>query len=381
MRREQGARVEASELTPSEREWLRVREYLRENRYALAASAADEYPSGMRLADTPLLTTSVWIPGRPLPVAEIDLEFAPDAPFHGITGTDNGAASVLPTRADGTRYGRYSAAVGALAAPQVFENRSTYRLVDADLSGPRGRLVFGRGNYFDSTDIGEAAAHEYAAGQLGYPIPQRLRERIGNPCDPQRRPINLAISTVTIRHDPASGQATFFLHWRDPSKVEHAGGLYQVVPVGIFQPSGEAQWNERNDFSLWRNTVREIAEELAGTSEDHGSEHAPIDYQGWPFSARLTDGLAGGEVQAYCLGLGVDPLTFATDLLTAVVIHAPLFDELFGTPGQANAEGQVLAAKTFDVDTVNRVAYREPIQAAGAALLVRAWHSHVLAAG
>lgn len=40
-----------------------------------------------------------------------------------------------------------------LAAPKVFENRSTYRLLDADLSGPRGRLVFGRGTYFNSIDL------------------------------------------------------------------------------------------------------------------------------------------------------------------------------------------------------------------------------------
>lgn len=25
----------------------------------------------------------------------------------------------------------------------------------------------------------------------------------------------------------------FHLHWRDPAKVGHAGGLYQVLPVGV----------------------------------------------------------------------------------------------------------------------------------------------------
>ena len=39
---------------------------------------------------------------------------------------------------------------------------------------------------------------------------------------------------------------------------------------------------------------------------------------------------SASRIRAYCLGLGADPLTFALDLLTAVVIDAPLYDELFG---------------------------------------------------
>lgn len=131
----------------------------------------------------------------------------------------------------------------------MFENRGTYRLLEADLACDVPRLRFGRGRYFDSINTGEAAAHEYAASDLGQCGAGGLRDAIGGPCVPRRRPINVAISTLTIRHD--HDEATFYLHWRDPAKVGHAGGLYQVVPVGIFQPSGEAAWNERNDLSLW----------------------------------------------------------------------------------------------------------------------------------
>jgi hypothetical protein len=105
-----------------------------------------------------------------------------------------------------------------------------------------------------------------------------LRALIGDPCDLRRRPANLAVSTLTLRHEAASGGASFLLHWRDPAKVGHAGGLYQVIPVGVFQPSGEAAWNERRDFSLWRCVIREFAEELRGRSEDYGSEAGPVDY-------------------------------------------------------------------------------------------------------
>src|ERR1035441_7915670 len=66
------------------------------------------------------------------------------------------AALILPGRADGTRYLRYSDAVRELAAPAMFENRSTYRLTEAELTGPAPRLGFTRGRYFDGIDIGEA---------------------------------------------------------------------------------------------------------------------------------------------------------------------------------------------------------------------------------
>ncbi|MGA9830332.1 MAG: hypothetical protein WBQ71_04365, partial [Trebonia sp.] len=177
---------------------------------------------------------------------------------------------------------------------------------------------------------------------------------------------------LTLRNDRAAGTASFPLHWRDPARVGHAGGMYQVIPVGIFQPSGDAPWNEANDFDLWRGMLREFAEELLGADEDHGSERAPIDYDRWPFARAMTDALRDGRIRAYCLGLGADPLTFALDLLTAVVIDAPLYDELFGELAERNAEGTVLKPRPFDEATIDELTTREPVQAAGAALLTLA---------
>jgi hypothetical protein len=145
--------------------------------------------------------------------------------------------------------------------------------------------------------------------------------------------------------------------------------MYQVIPVGIFQPSGEAAWNEANDFDLWRGLLREYAEELLGADEDHGSETAPIDYAAWPLARAMTDGLADGRVRAWCLGMGADPLTFAVDLLAAVVIDAPLYDELFGAMVTVNAEGRVISPRPFDEPTVRALLDGAPLQAAGAALL------------
>ncbi len=148
--------------------------------------------------------------------------------------------------------------------------------------------------------------------------------------------------------------------------------MYQVLPVGVFQPSGEAPWNEASDFSLWRGLLREYAEELLGADEDHGSEQAPVDYGAWPLARALDGGLGDGRVRAWCLGLGADPLTFAVDLLAVVVIDAPLYDELFGAMVAANAEGRVIASCPFDPLSVGALLADAPLQAAAAALLTLA---------
>ena len=308
-----------------------------------------------------------------MPLAAPALDAAPALAILG-----SAVAALLPERPDGTRYVRYSDVLRDLAAPAVFENRVTYRLTEAvlisglvsGLTPGASRLTFTRGRYFDGVDTGEAAAHEYAATRLGG-RPAGLRALIADPCDLRRRPANLAISTLTLRLDRASGRASFLLHWRDPAKVGHAGGLYQVIPVGVFQPSGEAGWNEQRDFSLWRCMIREFAEELGGRSEDYGP--GPVDYDSWPFARHLADAVDRGQIRVWCLGLGTDPLTYATDLLTVAVIDSGVFDELFSLRPRSNAEGSVLAAREFAAHVIDRVVTGEPVQAAGAAVLRLAW--------
>jgi hypothetical protein len=315
-------------MEPSE--WLAVRDRLRRHRHELTVQAAARYPADERVRGTPLLAAPRWLPPAPIPLRDLVIEFRA------------GAAEISPPLPPT----HYAETMRALAPPAIFENRPTYRLIGVDLP----RLVFGSGRYFDGIDTGEAAAHEFAAGQTG------LRSAIGDPLDLTRRPANLAVSTLTVRLGPPR----FLLHWRDPAAVGHAGGMYQVVPVGIFQPAGD----ETADFNVWHSMVREFAEELAGYAED--------DDKG-AFARRMTAELGAGRIRAWCLGLGVDPLSFATDLLTVVTIEDVVFRELFGDAPGRNAEGQVLAARPFDAVTVARTVQDEPLQAAGAALLRLAW--------
>jgi hypothetical protein len=328
------------------------------------------------MAGTPLLAAPEWQPVEPVPLHDIELDFSATADPRGTPHTRGTPPRTpgpgLPERPDGTRYRSYSDVLRDLAAPAVFENRPTYRLTEADLTKPR--LAFTRGRYFDGVDTGEAAAHEYAATRLGGQDPHRAagpRARIADPCDLTRRPANLAITTLTLRFDAATGRASFLMHWRDPAKVGHAGGMYQVIPVGVFQPSGDASWHEREDFSLWRCMLREFDEELRGTPEEYGA--GPVDYQSWPFARHMAAALDRGQIRVWCLGLGVDPLTYATDLLTVAVIDSRVFDELFRLDPRGNDEGSVLAAREFAAHVIDRVVTRDPVQAAGATVLRLAW--------
>jgi hypothetical protein len=369
-------------LTQEQRDWLRVNAYLQANRYELAVRAAGEYPVEARVAGTPLLAAPSWRPTAPVPLTDIRLEFRaePEPPRSATATVARVAPSLLPRRPDGTRYGRFSEAIGDLAAPAVFENRPVYRPIAAGLSGDDPHLTFTRGRFFDGVDVGGAVAHEYAAARLpsggepreSQPGELRLRDALGDPCDLTARPATMAIAALTLRYDRATRTASFPLHFRDPARVSHAGGMIQVIPVGIFQPSGEAAWNEANDFDLWRGMVREYAEELLGEDEDHGSETSPIDYDGWPLAGRMSAARDAGRIRAYCLGLGTDPLTFAMDLLTVVVIDAGVYDELFGATVASNAEGSVLPPRPLDKRCVADLIARHPVQAAGEALLTLA---------
>jgi hypothetical protein len=262
-----------------------------------------------------------------------------DAPFAGVMGGRP----------------RYSAVLQELAPPAVFENRPTYRLRGADLASDAPWLSFSEGSYFDSADVGEAAAHELAAALLSREVSTRIREEVGDPCDLARRPANMAISVLTLRLS-ASGEASFPLHWRDPAKVGHAGGLYMVVPVGVFQAPG---------FSLWDSMVREFAEELLGAPEGE------TDYGALPFARALEE----GTVRAYYLGLGVDPLTFATDLMVVVVIDERHYDAWFGAMVDVNDEGRLIRRVSFTAAEIERLTEHEAMQAAGAAQIRLAWQA------
>ena len=260
--------------TPSEEQWLRISDYLSGNRYSLAVEAAREYPDDSRLAGTPLLLAPGWRLQAPIPLASIRLEFSAKDPAAGAARPSLGRAvrAADPSRRQPLpallRRDRVARGARRLREP------ADYRLVSADLTGDEPRLAFAHGRFFEGINVGGPAAFEYAAAALGVTSRRAYREAFGDPTNLHVRSSAMATCALTLRYDRRTGTATFPMHYRDPALVGHAGGLYQVIPVGIFQPSGEAAWNEANDFDLWRGLLREYAEELLGASEEYGSEDA-----------------------------------------------------------------------------------------------------------
>ena len=320
---------------------------------------------------------------------------------------------MLPRSAAGPAYPTYAAAIEALDRPALFENRVCYRLLDAELGGadqarpdqsrpdqsrpgPASppRLRFGLARYFDAVNLGHAVAHELTAAWAASGTPPDradldgaalpLRASVGDPCALPRRSALTAVTTLTLRRAPG-GAASFLLHWRDPARVNHAGGLYQVMPAGIFQPVSAAPAARRHDLSLWRCMTREFSEELLGGSEEYPTRGGRLDYGQWPFHRELAAAREAGTLRVSCLGLGVDPLTLATDILTVAVFEAGVFDRMFRGLVTENAEGRVVtqdgsAAIPFTQAAVDRfTGGAEPLQTAGAALLRLAWqHRGVL---
>ncbi|MER7134264.1 hypothetical protein [Streptosporangium saharense] len=355
-------------MSDSPARWRKVRDHLNGNRHALTRAAALRYPGLGRAGSTHLLTRPGWLPDDPLPFGDVRPVWHDDVPPSPVTGAETPARPFLP---EGSVT--YARAMAAHGRPKLFENRVCYRLLD--VAWPR--LDLGRGHYFDAVDVGEAAAHELArAGLLGLgegALP--FRTLVGDPTNLAGRPTLPAVSVLTLRRDSRTGKATFVLHWRDPARVAHAGGLYQVMPVGVFQPVRAE--SEAADLDLWRCVVREYAEEFLGLPELYG---AAFDHDSWPFHLRMEQARAEGAVRPLVLGLGVDPLTFATDVLAVTVFEAEAFDDLLGAVVETNEEGRVVGtAIPFDAAHVARYVNEEPTQAAGAAVLELAWrHRHAL---
>ena len=57
----------------------------------------------------------------------------------------------------------------------------------------------------------------------------------------------------------------------------------------------------------------------------------------------MDDSLASGAFRVYCLGITLDTLTLAADILTVAVIEPDLYDQLFADAVDTNTEGTIPA--------------------------------------
>lgn len=369
-----------------QQEWRDTRKALNSNRFALADVAQRLYESPLRLGTTGLLTNPGWLPSEPVDIDAIKLQHHASVAAPTITGQERQSSGVRPLATLAARYPRYSNAIRDLDHPRLFENRIGYRLVDLAFDGDGGRMDFGITTYFEVMDTYEAAAHETAAahlkadGDVAAPSWRRLpfRRLIGNPFDLAQRPVMPSIDTLTIRKS-ATGSPSIVLHRRDAANVSVAGGLLHVMPAGMFQPSSIVPEAQRADFDLWRNIMREYIEEFLGHAE-HGGDGAPIDYDTAEPFRTLNAARRDGRIRVYCLGVAVDALTLAVEILTVAVYDDDVYDEVFAEMVDRNDEGTVTRTVPFEEHTVNRLLARDkyPVAPAAAGCLQLAWDQRKL---
>jgi transcriptional regulator with XRE-family HTH domain len=376
-------------VAESRARWRTERRWLNQHRSDMARLAAELYRDEWRVPLTPLIAAPSWSISEPVELRSFALRL--DETQHGVSvdGSEVETLAVRPLRSSGLHFDRYTAAVKQLDPPRLFESRPSYRLLDIALD--ERRLDFGMAAYFDKLDLSEALGHEMAIACMAYhgelpttaALSGRLpfRDLIGDPFATDRRAIVPAITTLTIRLRRHPLPPTFLLHWRDPARVATAGGTYDVIPAGEFQPSSVALWDRSADFDLWRNVVREYAEEVLGAPEHDGTRSAPIDYEAWPLYCELDRALADGTMSAHLLGLALDALTLAATILTVVVIDDDVFERVFGDAVRYNEEGEIVAIGDgrvaegipFTREAVDRLLTSEPLASPGAGCLALAW--------
>ncbi len=367
-----------------QQQWRDVRDTLGQCRQPLAVLAEQLYPDHRMpgLEQTGVITHPTWLPAEPIPLGQVVLGRVDDAPPPAVSGSERKSAAVRPLVSAERRYRRYSQAVRDLASPRLFENRLCFRLLGIDWSRPAVQLDFGAMGFFDAIDTNEALAHETALhhltrdarGEMALTKPswRRLvfRKLVGDPFDLARRPLMGAVGTLTIRADESP---CVVLHKRDGANVAGGGGMIHLLPAGIFQPSSVMPESVANDFSLWRNVQREYAEELLGHDEYDGTG-APINYSNTEPFATMDDALASGALRVYCLGVTLDALTLAADILTVAVIEPDLYDQLFADAVDSNTEGTIPThAVPFEANTLDQLRHAGCLTPGAAAALHLAW--------
>ncbi|MGH3853331.1 MAG: helix-turn-helix domain-containing protein [Pseudonocardiaceae bacterium] len=371
----------------SQQAWRAVRSHLIRHRTQLGKRAVRLYDPAWQLAHTPALAPSSWLPVCPVPIEAVTLEWVAAPPRPAITGQEAELRPVLPLRTPGHAFRRYTSAIRYLSPPALFENRPSYRLLDAhwEPSG-QGKLQFGPATFFDKLDISEALSHEFAAATRESASPTwchlPFRALLSQPFDLSSRMGSVGIATLTIRRNSIDGSHTFFLLNRDPTRVAVSGGQYGVIPAGEFQPSCIAPAHMKDDLDLWRNIVREYSEELLGEPEHDGSGGQPLDYECWPFYRAMRRAREAGHLHAYTLGVVLHALGLNPAIMTAVVIDDTVFDDLFRELVTVNAESQVVTSPDDDQSvhglpfteaTVRQFLDHEPLGGTSAACLALAW--------
>jgi hypothetical protein len=305
--------------------FLDARNAVKQNREALrrrALGAVREKSTFLNAnGEVPLLLGQDWLLPAPIPLESVKLRFGQE-PWPKVELP----WQRLPIR-DGIKYKQYSDAISKLDPPSEFKNRIQYRLLEINgdsLSfSPKPRF------YFDKINYGEYLMLEFARNATGHR--KWLLNRLREPADYM---VLAGISTLTLIHDGID--LRLLMHLRGQNETAYAMGTYHVIPAGEFQPSCLAPSSFKEDFDLWKNIMREYAEELLGMEEYDGDSTVPFSYSEEPFLS-LEREKAANNIKVFYLGTGLDVITFQGEILTVAVFKEQTFNKIFSGHGKTGA--------------------------------------------
>src|ERR1700730_3166606 len=333
---------------------------LRGDQLRLTRQALDRSPERWRGGGFPMLARSAWIPDAPFDLSEISIRWQKEGHNDEALEAARHSASELLSKLRLGLVDRYSTALTEIAGMNGLFDGKIYRLVDAELTPETKRMTFAESSYFAYLDTSEVLALEaefLVANKKRIDRAGSHRRSLGNPFDFRNRVVSLGIDTLTIR---VAGQyAGFFLHRRDPKQVVNNADLIGVIPAGEFTPSDVSGEALMNDLDIWKNIMREYAEEMLGVEDALGQGGRWIDYAAESPYRELNDAKANGLLKVKVLGLGIDPLPWKPELLTVCIIDAQSFDAIFAAMPKRNDEGIILTGNgkdglPFDAATVAR---------------------------
>jgi hypothetical protein len=381
--------VDSTRVADSQEEFKAERAALNESRNSLGLRAAIAHQSSdptLRIVGPAgHLSRDGLIFESPIPLSQLKLHWREEEGGNSADVIEAGRG-VLPLISMRRRFLTYSDAMAKICRPRIFENRLCYRLVNLDTTGQILELTFARTKYFEMINNAEPLAHEFHLACAREPNPSwrrmPLRSRFRSDIfSLNERVIAPSIATLTLIRRPR-GTWSFLMHWRDPAEVSIAGNMTQVVPAGMFQPASAGVLAVRRDFDLWRNIMREMAEELLGMPEASGKTGDSLDYQHTEPYASLEEARVRGQLSIWCFGLGMDPLTLTVELLTAAVIDEVVFNKVFTNLVSRNEEGIVIrrdgsAKNTVGIDftenSIHEYSSSHNLMPAGGACLELAW--------
>lgn len=319
-------------------------------------------PPSWRQGDIPMLTRPGWLLERPLPLDSIILiSQKSQQPVHTLV-----ARSRILTGLDLAGPITYSKAVTHIAGMQHFSNGVIYRLMAIDVSNRHLTMKFDEARYFDYLDTSEVLSYE----KVSTPRKCSYRELLGDPFKLTNRVASLGVLTLTLKHGKTGTK--FLLHKRTADVVLGAG-LFHVIPAGEFTPSDVSLEAIQEDLSIWRNIVREYAEELLGREDAQGHGGRRIDYDNSSPYKELAQAASSGALKISVLGLGLDPLTWKPELLTVAVFDGEAFDLAFGERITGNFEGTVIEDIPYTEENVHHYTSSANTRLGAKACLLLSW--------